>query len=144
MSICSMHQEPDPDCDLCNTNICSKHELPDPKCDMCNELNETVCAKCGFVFCLTTDFCPKCKWKTNLTADEIVELLANLKPHCKRCSNNQEKSSTGLHRVDKTSQVLCTNHWWSTRTDWHGDLEKKLSVVFAESVKYVNRKKDKS
>jgi hypothetical protein len=65
MSICSMHQQHDPSCDLCNTDI--KDVLPnyDEMLAKAEEAGLTTCVNCDFEFYKTTEICPKCshKWE---------------------------------------------------------------------------------
>lgn len=63
MSICSRHQVPDPDCELCNTNIRDASPDYDEKLAEAEAAGIHTCEKCDFVYYKTVDSCPKCYHK---------------------------------------------------------------------------------
>lgn len=58
--VCSIHQEYDGDCRICNTDV--SELIPNYKQLLAEaeKAGKHECAFCGFTFYLTTDICPKC------------------------------------------------------------------------------------
>mgnify|MGYP005848947345 CR=1 FL=1 len=60
MSICSKHQEYNPDCKLCNTDIRELIPQYDQMVAEAENAGTNVCKKCDFKYYKTVNCCPKC------------------------------------------------------------------------------------
>jgi hypothetical protein len=58
--ICSRHREFDPNCDLCKADIRDLLPNYDQMVAIAHAAGKVNCAKCGFEFFRTTDYCPLC------------------------------------------------------------------------------------
>ncbi|KKL72493.1 hypothetical protein LCGC14_2084390 [marine sediment metagenome] len=64
-SICSKHQEADPDCDICKADIRDLLPNYDRKSAEAKAAGSIRCSKCDFEYYLTTHDCPLCGHRYN-------------------------------------------------------------------------------
>lgn len=74
--ICSVHQRKHPDCDLCNTHPRDIFPNYDIKLAKAKAMGEHTCKKCGFVFFLKVNFCPRCNQMVKTDSTLLIRVAS--------------------------------------------------------------------